>query len=216
LPAEEVPPEAPEPTLGINFARDGMRVRRPRGAAPARHRYPAAAPTAAHVRMACRAEAGLARADRGALGHVAAVRHLLQGRALRARPAVSAPRGIRGWGDGQKRVGAHAPRPLAAQVGTVPAHQPDAHLLRDHLGQGAAGGRGDSGQEAFGPRRGPQEAPGAQPAPPLRPAPCGQAAVRGLIPAGPSPLPQDNGYDDEEDEDDEGSDMCPGCSKEYR
>lgn len=26
LPAEEVPPEAPEPALGINFARDGMSV----------------------------------------------------------------------------------------------------------------------------------------------------------------------------------------------
>lgn len=28
LPAEEVPPELPEPALGINFARDGMQVRR--------------------------------------------------------------------------------------------------------------------------------------------------------------------------------------------
>ncbi len=28
LPAEEVPPEVPEPALGINFARDGMQVRR--------------------------------------------------------------------------------------------------------------------------------------------------------------------------------------------
>ena len=27
LPAEEVPPELPEPALGINFARDGMQVR---------------------------------------------------------------------------------------------------------------------------------------------------------------------------------------------
>lgn len=27
LPAEEVPPEVPEPALGINFARDGMQVR---------------------------------------------------------------------------------------------------------------------------------------------------------------------------------------------
>lgn len=27
LPAEEVPPEMPEPALGINFARDGMTVR---------------------------------------------------------------------------------------------------------------------------------------------------------------------------------------------
>jgi len=27
LPAEEVPPEIPEPALGINFARDGMQVR---------------------------------------------------------------------------------------------------------------------------------------------------------------------------------------------
>ena len=27
LPAEEVPPETPEPSLGINFARDGMSVR---------------------------------------------------------------------------------------------------------------------------------------------------------------------------------------------
>lgn len=26
LPAEEVPPELPEPALGINFARDGMQV----------------------------------------------------------------------------------------------------------------------------------------------------------------------------------------------
>ena len=26
LPAEEVPPEMPEPALGINFARDGMQV----------------------------------------------------------------------------------------------------------------------------------------------------------------------------------------------
>lgn len=26
LPAEEVPPEIPEPALGINFARDGMQV----------------------------------------------------------------------------------------------------------------------------------------------------------------------------------------------
>ena len=26
LPAEEVPPELPEPALGINFARDGMEV----------------------------------------------------------------------------------------------------------------------------------------------------------------------------------------------
>jgi hypothetical protein len=26
LPAEEVPPEIPEPALGINFARDGMTV----------------------------------------------------------------------------------------------------------------------------------------------------------------------------------------------
>ena len=29
LPAEEVPPELPEPALGINFARDGMQVRIP-------------------------------------------------------------------------------------------------------------------------------------------------------------------------------------------
>ena len=29
LPAEEVPPELPEPALGINFARDGMMVRPP-------------------------------------------------------------------------------------------------------------------------------------------------------------------------------------------
>jgi hypothetical protein len=29
LPAEEVPPELPEPALGINFARDGMQVRTP-------------------------------------------------------------------------------------------------------------------------------------------------------------------------------------------
>lgn len=29
LPAEEVPPELPEPALGINFARDGMQVRFP-------------------------------------------------------------------------------------------------------------------------------------------------------------------------------------------
>ena len=29
LPAEEVPPELPEPALGINFARDGMQVRVP-------------------------------------------------------------------------------------------------------------------------------------------------------------------------------------------
>jgi hypothetical protein len=28
LPAEEVPPELPEPALGINFARDGMQVRK--------------------------------------------------------------------------------------------------------------------------------------------------------------------------------------------
>jgi hypothetical protein len=27
LPAEEVPPELPEPALGVNFARDGMAVR---------------------------------------------------------------------------------------------------------------------------------------------------------------------------------------------
>lgn len=27
LPAEEVPPEMPEPSLGINFARNGMQVR---------------------------------------------------------------------------------------------------------------------------------------------------------------------------------------------
>lgn len=27
LPAEEVPPEIPEPALGINFARDGMQAR---------------------------------------------------------------------------------------------------------------------------------------------------------------------------------------------
>jgi hypothetical protein len=27
LPAEEVPPELPEPALGINFARDGMQAR---------------------------------------------------------------------------------------------------------------------------------------------------------------------------------------------
>jgi hypothetical protein len=26
LPAEEVPPEIPEPALGINFAREGMKV----------------------------------------------------------------------------------------------------------------------------------------------------------------------------------------------
>lgn len=26
LPADEVPPEVPEPALGINFARDGMQV----------------------------------------------------------------------------------------------------------------------------------------------------------------------------------------------
>ena len=36
LPAEEVPPELPEPALGINFARDGMQVNsmraNPRGA----------------------------------------------------------------------------------------------------------------------------------------------------------------------------------------
>ena len=32
LPAEEVPPEMPEPALGINFARDGMQVRAERGA----------------------------------------------------------------------------------------------------------------------------------------------------------------------------------------
>ena len=35
LPAEEVPPETPEPSLGINFARDGMSVRP--GAALASH-----------------------------------------------------------------------------------------------------------------------------------------------------------------------------------
>ena len=29
LPVEEVPPELPEPALGINFARDGMAVRAP-------------------------------------------------------------------------------------------------------------------------------------------------------------------------------------------
>ena len=29
LPAEEVPPELPEPALGVNFARDGMAVRAP-------------------------------------------------------------------------------------------------------------------------------------------------------------------------------------------
>lgn len=41
LPAEEVPPELPEPALGINFARDGMQVsvagparRRPAGLRP--------------------------------------------------------------------------------------------------------------------------------------------------------------------------------------
>ena len=34
LPVEEVPPELPEPALGINFARDGMAVRAP--AHPAR------------------------------------------------------------------------------------------------------------------------------------------------------------------------------------
>lgn len=28
LPVEEVPPELPEPALGVNFARDGMAVRR--------------------------------------------------------------------------------------------------------------------------------------------------------------------------------------------
>ena len=32
LPAEEVPPEMPEPALGINFARDGMQVRAEGGA----------------------------------------------------------------------------------------------------------------------------------------------------------------------------------------
>lgn len=31
LPAEEVPPEMPEPALGINFARDGMQVRQVSG-----------------------------------------------------------------------------------------------------------------------------------------------------------------------------------------
>jgi Alfin len=29
LPAEEVPPEVPEPALGINFARDGMQASNP-------------------------------------------------------------------------------------------------------------------------------------------------------------------------------------------
>ena len=51
LPAEEVPPELPEPALGINFARDGMQVRarrsfravsaRARGRATARGTIPA-------------------------------------------------------------------------------------------------------------------------------------------------------------------------------
>lgn len=35
LPAEEVPPEAPEPALGINFARDGMSVSLPTPGPPA-------------------------------------------------------------------------------------------------------------------------------------------------------------------------------------
>ena len=34
LPAEEVPPELPEPALGINFARDGMQARARCAAAP--------------------------------------------------------------------------------------------------------------------------------------------------------------------------------------
>ena len=34
LPAEEVPPELPEPALGINFARDGMQVRLKRATRP--------------------------------------------------------------------------------------------------------------------------------------------------------------------------------------
>ena len=36
LPAEEVPPELPEPALGINFARDGMQVRPLTHGVPAR------------------------------------------------------------------------------------------------------------------------------------------------------------------------------------
>ncbi len=48
LPAEEVPPEVPEPALGINFARDGMQVwsrraERPHMNASARVRTPAVA-----------------------------------------------------------------------------------------------------------------------------------------------------------------------------
>ena len=99
LPAEEIPAELPEPTLGINFARDGMSVRI--GAGPSRSggerarragdgpRHPAPPPPAwllasvsgvfdvcTSARTRCQspglpAEAGLARPGRRALGLLA-------------------------------------------------------------------------------------------------------------------------------------------------
>ena len=75
LPAEEVPPELPEPALGINFARDGMQVRFPdRRAKDFRSLFTLLSrifpPRARRLTPRSRselAEEGLARARRGAL-----------------------------------------------------------------------------------------------------------------------------------------------------
>ena len=100
LPAEEVPPELPEPALGINFARDGMQVRFPDRRAkdfrslftlPLAH-FPH--PRARRLTPCSRfetAEEGLARARRGALRRVADGGGVLLRRQVRREGAVRFP-----------------------------------------------------------------------------------------------------------------------------
>jgi len=100
LPAEEVPPELPEPALGINFARDGMQVRFPDRRAkdfrslftlPLAH-FPH--PRARRLTPCSRfetAEEGLARARRGTLRRVADGGGVLLRRQVRREGAVRFP-----------------------------------------------------------------------------------------------------------------------------
>ena len=173
LPAEEVPPELPEPALGINFARDGMQVRFPdRRAKDFRSLFTLLSrifpPRARRLTPRSRselAEEGLARARRGALRRVADGGGVLLRRQVRREGAVRFPGRIlrastrnssRGSRFAKTTLIQHresrSPSPPCsrAQGETLQAHQRASHGVRDPLWQGDRQAQGE--QKA--PRRG--------------------------------------------------------------